>query len=107
MFVRIRIKKGMTEHVPLLLQRAHTPSNLVPPGCLRAWGRWGKKALNTGKGLGFSPLLLKSFSSLGKVAWQEGGGCGGGYVPAPLGSHHAFRRRQGWLGGTKPECCHS
>lgn len=51
----IGVKRGKTEHVPLLLQRAHAPGNLVPPGCLRAWGKRGENPVNTGKSLGFSP----------------------------------------------------
>lgn len=38
----IGVKREKTEHVPLL-QRAHAPGNLAAPGCLRGWGKWGKK----------------------------------------------------------------
>lgn len=64
----IGVKRGNTEHVPLLLQRAHTPGNLVLPGCLRGWGNWGKKPVNTGKSLGFSLLLVEFFLGESDVA---------------------------------------
>lgn len=65
MFMGTGVKRGKTEHVPLLLQRVHTPGNLVPPGCLRGQWKWGKKQRIQAKVLGLS-LLLVEFSFLGE-----------------------------------------